>query len=313
MKNKIEITTAVSGRFSKIEVLDSNGSVLREIDPFNNLITDIGLARLGVDGSSTPIFNICRVGVGTATPQMSDVALQSQIASTTGVLVDRNRNLEDGYAYATYSYTFPMGAVVGNIAEVGTGWHATALDTLFSRARILDGNGNPTTITVLEDEILRVTWEYRMYWPLGDTEGVLINTGNKGGSFAWKARASRVEQWSISTGVTGQGIQLSTGASSSFGSCAMFTGGGLGAITDQPTGVIGTSVQNPTPSVSSPSGTKSILSASFGTTQGNTSGIRCLKFGVSARLEYQIEYTPDIVKTENDLVRLDVSHSWGRR
>ena len=196
---RISAEVSVSGLFKSIEVLDKAGNVKRTYGGFSNIITDIGLQRLAATSDIGPVHNYCRVGTGNSTPVASNTQLDAQIAASAiqgDALV--NNNLADGYHNIIFTYTFAVGAVVGNISELATAWGPTGQNNIFSRALIRDGNGNPTSITILADEILRVTWELRRYWPTGDFSGTIENIGNKGGSYSWLCRAARVSDWSYS-------------------------------------------------------------------------------------------------------------------
>jgi len=65
------------------------------------------------------------------------------------------------YGRVVRGYRFTPGQATGNLAEVGVG--PASSGNLFSRARIVDTNGNPTTITVLADEYLDVYYDIRYY------------------------------------------------------------------------------------------------------------------------------------------------------
>lgn len=301
---KINIETGVSGLYKKIEVLNASGVKLREFAGFANLITNIGLSRLG--GTSS-IFNHCRVGTGTANPQPTDSSLQNQIGTTSSTTTVMSNNLADGYAEIEITYTFPLGGVVGNISELATGWDAAAPNSIFSRTRILDGNGNPTTITILADEILRVTWAHRKYWPTIDNTGTLLNSGNKGGSYDWTLRAAQVGSWTAASSASGGGLALHAGTGSTGYAWATTYSGDIGSIETIPAGGRGGGFS------------RSLLGAttlklSFSTAQGNTP-FRSITFGCNGpcSLAYQIQFTPDLVKTANDLMELELSHSWVRR
>ena len=317
MKIKVHAETKLSGHYEKIEVLRADGSTKEEYAGFCNLIVDGGLSRLSVTGHNIPVFNFCRVGTGSATPTESDNNLQAQIASTQSTTFSEQNNPELGFAETTVQYTFALGAVQGNISEIATGWADSGANTIFSRARVLDGNGNPTSITILADEILRVTWSHRRYWPSSDMTGSLNNTGNKGGDYSWICRAAMVGSWkagsmnlatmSLGTVVTGSGT---------VGYPAFYTGTrGLGDVSGRPNGVISSSNQFTATIVPSPPNA-STLRLSFSTTQGNfATGINSFKFGSAppSAMEYQIEFTPPLIKTANDLMQVDFTHSWGRR
>lgn len=163
---------------------------------FKNVITDVGLIDwyfskgLGTfDTWGSMCANNC-VGTGSATPTTSDVQLASYLAQsgpktagggtgyagfdTTGYVAAASP--VPAYWYGQSSWQYGTGVAAGNLTEVGVypgdpGQSATPpfyAGHLFSRALILDSNGNPTTITVLSDEILTVTWQLRFYLDLTD-------------------------------------------------------------------------------------------------------------------------------------------------
>ena len=104
-------------------------------------------------------------------PTVSDTGLQSIMASSSAVSGSSNgaQVYAPYYAWKRKTFTFEVGAVVGIVGElvlVG----AAAVE-IYSRALARDGNGNPAAITVLADEVLRVTYEHRYYPILHDTTG----------------------------------------------------------------------------------------------------------------------------------------------
>ncbi len=96
-------------------------------------------------GSVGDYMSTCMVGSGNAAPAETDTALQAR-ASTSNINVQSNNsNVSPRYGWRRRTFRFAAGAAAGNLSEVGVGWTTTAV---FSRALILDGSGNPTTITV---------------------------------------------------------------------------------------------------------------------------------------------------------------------
>src|SRR5690606_11105005 len=128
-------------------------------DWFSNLITDIGLNSIVNNGWK----NWCHVGTGTNTPIEADSSLQTPVASTSAKSnsVVSNAGAPSYYSQASIDYTFPVGA--GTYTEVGVSnkAHTDGTQLMFSRARIVDGSGNPTSITVLADEFLVVPYRIR--------------------------------------------------------------------------------------------------------------------------------------------------------
>jgi hypothetical protein len=151
--------------FFKIEAIQPDGSRKMLADWFPNLITDIGLNRWG----SGSIVTACGVGTGTAQPLVTDTGLQIPLAFTS--TADNVQSTAAGVApYAvtqSRTFTFAQGAVVGNISEVSVGW-AAANGSAWSHARIKDGGGVDTTITVTAIEQLSVTYQLKANIPSTD-------------------------------------------------------------------------------------------------------------------------------------------------
>lgn len=156
--------------YYKIEAKDpETGEVRLLADWFPNLITNYGMDLLG---GTSAILPACQVGSGAAPPANTDTGLVSRIAGTTTAATTTGgaTSVAPFYAWVRRVFEFAAGSAAGNLAEVGVGPSATT-STLFSRALILDGGGNPTTITVLPTEILQVTYEVRCYLPTNDVQG----------------------------------------------------------------------------------------------------------------------------------------------
>lgn len=139
------------------------GEVVQDTGFTQNLITDYGLGTMNGPGSISP-FSTLRVGSGTVPPQFSDTSLVNQIASAAA---SWTHAIVGGYAVSTAAVLFPMGAVVGNVGEVGFG--SSSSSPLTTRALIKDENGDPVVVPVLADEQLRVTYEVRCLIPTTPT------------------------------------------------------------------------------------------------------------------------------------------------
>lgn len=157
----------VSGRYCIQRRKAETDELVQQVE-FDNVITDIGLDRIGTAAAGS----YCFVGTGTSTPTVSDNGLQSPLAYISGPIENINP-LILGVAplYETTNaqrYRFNAGVAVGNLTEVGIGWFQGAVSLhnhrVFSRARIVDGAGNPITLTVLADEVLDV-WYYKTFYP----------------------------------------------------------------------------------------------------------------------------------------------------
>ncbi len=177
--------TQCAGWF-KIEATRPDGTRRVLADWFPNLILNGGLDRMG---ENADYLNWCQVGSGSTAPVATQTALVNRIAGTDV----RQANVNGAQASAPYygwyrrTFRFARGVAAGNLSEVGVGWASTG--SLFSRALILDGGGNPTTITVLSDEVLDVTYELRRYPGTVDLTGTVVLDGV---THNWVSRAAGV-------------------------------------------------------------------------------------------------------------------------
>lgn len=174
MSDVISLPVQLAG-FYKMEAFredaDGNeipGSRRAAADWFPNLITNAGLEGMGTL-SILELTAFCRVGTGTTAPAVTDTGLVAQIASTATLQSSSQTAQATPPYYGSYVITrrFAAGVAAGNLSEVGMASAATG-GIMYSRALILDGGGNPTTITVLSNEVLDVTYQVRNYVPTED-------------------------------------------------------------------------------------------------------------------------------------------------
>jgi len=162
-------SVGVEGRF-KMEAIRPDGRRRLLCDWQKNLITNTGMDNIG---NTNNWIKYCFVGTNNTTPTVSDTSLGTQVAST--LTVQSNTVGVNGtspyYGYYQRVFRFAQGDAAGNLTEVGVGPSGSTLTT---HSLILDGSQNPTTITVLSDEILDVTYEFRMYAPASDWTGTVV-------------------------------------------------------------------------------------------------------------------------------------------
>ena len=125
-----------------------------------NLIVNSGLDALG---SSNNLFLSCSVGTSNTPVVPTQTSLINQIASTTrkqgNVQTGSVVGVGESYTYIRQTFRYNQGEATGNLNEVGI----YSQGFFLSRALIVDPLGNPTTLTVLADEWLDVTYELRFY------------------------------------------------------------------------------------------------------------------------------------------------------
>lgn len=167
--------------------LDGSSRVVA--DWFPNLVLDNGLNLIGTQSN---ILAGAYVGTGNSAPNAAQNALDSALPGAfAGVQTqDVGSDVPGGYCWSRTTFRFPLGQAAGNLSEVGVG---IAAGNLFSRALILNGSGTPTTVTVLADEILDVTYEARLYWPSADATGPITIPGV--GTSTFTVRPYNVGAW----------------------------------------------------------------------------------------------------------------------
>ena len=148
-----------AGRYKMIVRHGMTDDIRYETPWFDNLITDVGLDMIG-NGFSVNLY----VGSSNSTPDPAVPAMGSLLAGT-----HSSSRISAGwdqdthyYAWVQTKFTFGVGEVQGTVREVGVG---PAPDGLFSRALLMDADGNPAELEVGGIDWLSVIYEYRQYAP----------------------------------------------------------------------------------------------------------------------------------------------------
>lgn len=152
-----------------------DGDIGDATEPSKNMILDGGLEWFGgtttnlatSDSEAIKLLNKLVVGTGNRPVVHDDMALESPLATSTelAVVYSNNLDMDLGRTEKTVRVTLKPGEGTGNISEVGM---LTDAGVLACRALVVDSEGNPTTITKLEDEYLTVYYTIYVYWPQED-------------------------------------------------------------------------------------------------------------------------------------------------
>lgn len=288
---------------------------------FDNLITDAGLDMIGnaVEGIARAV-----VGTGTNAPSTLDTTLQTQLAATaTTTGSERSDQPSSPYfGHSTVTFRFSQGAAAGNLTEVGVGRSTGSPVPVFSRALILDGMGSPTTLTILSDEFLDVTYTYRIYPNESDVTGGTVVIA--GVTYDVTTRASQVtndQEWL--PGVSGMfGGMGSTSLGVPFISTRETQT--LGAITSEPSGTAGGATSGV--NAAYVNGTYfrdftlsfSLGDSNFATGIGSlaiTMGSALLSSGRAGRwqMNFSGPASAKIPKDNTKIMSMTFRHSWARR
>lgn len=316
----IRVKKSIAGRF-RLCVLDgASGDVKEDTGWFDNLITDQCLDWMG---SVPPNYSIaygeqaigthCGVGTGTTTPAFTDTQLTSFLAmhppSTGSSVVGFSSSSYNAGPPAYWSgirtYNFAIGAVVGNIAEVGIG-NTIQTDTqpqLATHALIMV-SGSPGTISVTASDALVVYHDMRLYLDLTDNAYSFNISGVPYSGIYRMAWVTTVPHyydnvyWDISYGV----IRTFNGYN-----------GTIGPVTGGPTGSAGGAQLHPVTIGTYTNGTHTLsFQATVPLDQDNLSGgISAFVLGSNFGL-YQFSCSPAIPKTNLYTLTMNWNISWAR-
>ena len=285
------------------------------ITEFNNLILNTGLERIGLNGD---YMNYLHLGSGISLP----TPVQSSLQNTTytgnslapGIHTTAGNNVSDLTAPFTWiKRTFRVNPRGTNntYSEIGVGWNTVSL---FSRTLIKDPNGNPTTITVLSDEYLDVTYELRMYIPTHDTVVEVVPTGDDTLTRTITTRASNIgnfgvgsSSWGLATSASNGGTVGIVSAYSSNYHCIPYTGK-IQGITSNPNGATVGSWFNY--SIERLNDTS--IKCSISRLLPDNVGIWSSLILSTACTSFQTELDPPFVKTNEDKFDMSYTLSWGR-
>lgn len=282
----------------------------RELPPFHNLITDLGLNRFG-STSGNSLYTRCHVGTGTATPSVTDTQLHNFLAAVSTALPSEasgNSGPPDYYSYRTFTWTSAIGALGNNnLTEIGiSGQNANGL--LFSRELIRDSGGNPTAFPISNDEQLEVTYELRLYPNLTDVPATVMVGSNSHDTITRAIAVTNTARWAP----VGAGSVLANAgwSGSAIGSNRAFSGDLVPYTDNTPSGNLGDASSGATAAYTNGTFYRDISNTwNISTGNGN---IRTVTFGFGCAA-FQVRYDPVITKLNTQVLTLNQRISWARR
>jgi|SRR5690554_3240774 len=311
----------VSGRYRMVVSSDAEMRDVTEDFEFDNLITDTGLDWWGqyITPNNSDAWQrfsgICGrfvVGSGSSQPEFTDTALDAPVAFATGnaTVVSETSSYSDGYCEIVVRWQFGQGVAEGNLSEIGI-QRGSVSGGLWSRALILDGLGNPTTITVRDTDFLTCFYTLRVSIPQTDSVfNILVDYGDEG---------------QVPTTVTMR--PLNANNSSAQGGWALFTRGTIGnsarlrAYTGGlalPTAISPLGTQLPlalTPPVTAVPyvGGSHEAEITYHLALGDLNSNNLATLATSALMgEWQVNFNPPLQKNNTQTMDLTFGYSWAR-
>lgn len=308
--------------------LDKNGIEVegskRDLTPWiDNLITDAGLNLFGLGYYPLYYITQARVGAGSTPPTVSNTGLEAQIATTTTIQATVNgvSGSSPHYGFVRRTFRFGTGVAAGNLSEVAI-FGGAGNNTCFSRALITDEFGDPIAITVLSDEVLDVTYEFRSYAPEVDVNYGPLNIS--GVDYTGTIRASNVNIADLGTGgnYTNSGLWATTGDYLTFSEGnilhyannrgIVFSTQTLGAITGYPSGAAGGAPASVTPAPYVAGNFYRDHEFFYDLNNANIVGGIGSMWSLTSFGAFQMSFSPKIDKDATKRLRLNIRVSWGR-
>lgn len=303
----------LEGRF-KIEKRKVGSDELIEVAPWqDNLILNRGLDAFGnaqqrdLDGWMYALA----VGSGSTPPSVTDTGLVAKVAqaerSTASGATTSGRVLSPvPYGWYRKTYEFSAGSAAGNLSELGLKYY-TNDNLLNTRALIKDSSGQPTTITVLSDEILIITYEVRVYVDMTDKT---FNATIKGVDTTITVRPMTINDtdswWQPSFDLAFS--DYIWGYYWYYGG----TGLGVGPNTGKPSGTLETYSNVALTTHTYVPGSYRFETSGNMTIQNGAGRTFTAATSVSSIIPFQVGFSPGWTKTNAETVALRMAVSWGR-
>lgn len=273
-----------------------------------NVVTDLGVRMLlgGASAGFPSGFGVsCSCGSGNSAPSESDTQIQSFIAGVYNAISNsttRNYTVSPYYVRHSWTWRFPLGAAAGNVSElcvVNSASTPVASSPVFSRALVRDQEGNPSTITVLSDEYLEVTYELTIYPASGISGSFSQSIDGVDTLFSYDAKPSNMSisdyGWA-SNGADYCPTVYGRATESTTHSQVYQYGGGLGPESGQPTGTTSNAMKfrSSISSTANYSGKYRDISYTASLDDANAT-FDCMRFAFNLGC-YQMQISPAITK-----------------
>lgn len=293
----------LKGHFT-INHLTKDGQV-KQVYDFENLITDSGLAEIALKNDvASSLLVYCQVGSSNEKPRNENTSLIAPMGRKfenwgNDHFSWLNKSTDEQNIYH-FVKKFRITGVVGNIAEVGifTANSGNYASSLFSRALIKDAQGSSTVISLLDGEVLDISYTLIVNLPNQDKTGVINISGEP---YNYTARIARLGQYKLTI------------------SSEKLTGlyrGELGNKTSEPTYPISGLYSNQMKPEPLASAIKYNITA--GLDDGNhVDGLRSIAFVSVFNSCWQVQYSKvsdgsTIPKTNKHTLKLPIQINWGR-
>ena len=180
-KDPIALKIGVKGRIY-VDLIDAATGIIKRHLEFDNIITDAGLNGFWNAGSTlTGRMSWAAVGTDSTAPATSQTALGAEISPSATHRTNSNGGITDvttfvgasNYWKLVRTFVFVEAQANGNLTEIGIFNQQASGGDMWCRQLFKDGVGTPTTVVKTSSDQLRVTYEYRFFYPSADFSGTV--------------------------------------------------------------------------------------------------------------------------------------------
>lgn len=242
-----ELRYGVGGTFTLERRRASDESLIESSGPCKNLVVGTGLDMLmgRYGGGFLYGLNVaCAVGEGNAIPTLADTALQNYLGGTTRQQGQISNTVQATnppfYSRKVFRWRFNPGEAVGNVAEIAVLILPTGSPTpstpIYSRALVRNQAGDPTVISVQDDEFLDIIYTHDLYCPADASGTCMFNLAGTASEHAYILRGSILENNAWQDSINMSIGTLVPGADPSYFTSAAYNGDINASVTGNPSG-----------------------------------------------------------------------------
>lgn len=224
---KIEQTTGVAGEFS-VRVLHADGTEKVALPTQPNLVTDNGLRLLSLNPKTTvknsadsndDILTELAIGVGSGTPANTDTAFfqllkYSDERSVQSAILEQPTKARPHFVKISQTKQFIFKNINNqNITELGLVYKYSNSTTdpnytLYTHALLKNQQGTPTAVTVLNGEVLEITYTFNTYYDIRQQSGefTLKTLANDGSTEKSETYQYRLRHYAHTTDYAAYGV-----------------------------------------------------------------------------------------------------------
>lgn len=275
----------------------------RQLGKTHNIITNWGLNQLATQNAGSFLTSCC-LGTGTTPEDASQSRLVAFSYYTSSTITNVQTQGSLANLECSYLRVFRFSPnIAGTFTEVGVGTQSSPTNGFVgSRALIRDDEGNPSSISVLADEYLDVTYTFKIRIP-NNAQQTSGNFNIGATSYSYVCKASECALWHASGG----------NFSSTYAwGCDGYSGTLSANVDGYPTG--NPVYFSPAFSLIEPYVDYSYnvkMKATIGLTNGNSYPIKSIWLN-AGQTRWQFELNTPIVKNNTQILTLNFEFTWAR-